>query len=157
VYWLVIVKNGSKLHEAKPGDTYPTGLPLPIGRSSGAGVMMMSGGAGSQTVTAQAVPVSNLARSLAGSLGRPVLDKTGLTGSYDFTLTYSPDPSQLQGLAGGAPSGSTPNGQPLPSALDPEAPSLFAAVQEQLGLKLEPGKSPVEIIVIDHIEKPAGN
>ncbi len=83
-------------------------------------------------------------------MGRPVIDKTGLgdTAKYDFTLTYAPDPSQLQGLAGGAP-----NSQPA----DPEAPSLFTAVQEQLGLKLESGKGPVEIIVLDHIERPSGN
>jgi uncharacterized protein (TIGR03435 family) len=157
VYWLAIAKNGPKLHEAKPGDTYPNGVPIPVGRSSGAGLMMMSGGAGSQTVTGQAVPISNLARSLSGSLGRPVLDKTGLTGAYDFTLTYEPDPSQLQGLAGGAPSAASLNGQPplLPDA--PGAASLLTAVQEQLGLKLESGKGPVEIIVIDRIERAVGN
>jgi uncharacterized protein (TIGR03435 family) len=147
VYWLVIAKNGPKLHEAKPGDTYANGLPVPAGRS-GTGLMMLSGGVGTQTVTAQAVPIGNLARTLTTSVDRPVLDKTALTGLYDFTLTYAPDPSQLQGLSGGAP-GAQPS--------DPESPSIFTAVQEQLGLRLESGKGPVEIIVIDHIERPSGN
>jgi uncharacterized protein (TIGR03435 family) len=147
VYWLTIAKNGPKLHEAKPGDTYANGIPVPAGRS-GAGVMIMSGGVGTQTVTAQAVTIGNLLRTLANAIGRPVLDKTALTGLYDFTLTYAPDPSQLQGLYGGAP-----GAQPA----DPESPSIFTAVQEQLGLKLDSGKGPVEIIVIDHVERPSGN
>ncbi|HEY4840209.1 MAG TPA: M56 and DUF3738 domain-containing protein [Candidatus Acidoferrales bacterium] len=147
VYWLTIAKNGPKIHEAKPGDTYANGIPVPAGRG-GAGIMMMNGGPGTQTVTAQAVPIGNLLRTLATAVGRPVLDKTSLTGLYDFTLTYAPDPSQLQGLSGGAP-----GAQPA----DPESPSVFTAVQEQLGLKLDSGKGPVEIIVIDHIERPSGN
>lgn len=147
VYWLTIAKNGPKFHEAKPGDDYANGIPVPTGRS-GAGLMTLGGGDGTQTVTAQAVPIANLERSLAVFVGRPVLDKTALTGLYDFTLTYTPDPGQLQGLAGGAP-GSQPS--------DPESPTLFTAVQEQLGLKLESGKGPVEIIVFDHIERPSGN
>jgi bla regulator protein blaR1 len=147
VYWLTIAKNGPKIHEAKPGDTYANGIPVPAGRG-GAGVMMMNGGVGTLTVTAQAVPIGNLLRTLATAVGRPVLDKTALTGLYDFTLTYASDPSQLQGLSGGAP-GSQPS--------DTESPSVFTTVQEQLGLKLDAGKGPVEIIVIDHIERPSGN
>jgi len=68
-----------------------------------------------------------------------VLDKTGLTGAYEFTLRYTPD-NAPQPPSGGA-----------------DAPSLSTALQEQLGLKLEPGKGPVEIIVIDHVERPSGN
>jgi uncharacterized protein (TIGR03435 family) len=147
VYWLSIAKNGPKIHEAKPGDTYPNGIPA-VGGRGGTGVMMMSGGIGTLTVTAQAVPIGNLLRTLATAVGRPVLDKTTLTGLYDFTLTYAPDPGQLQGLSGGAP-GSQPS--------DPESPSVFTAVQEQLGLKLDSGKGPVEIFVVDHLERPSGN
>jgi len=156
VYWLASAKNGYKLHEAKPGDTYANGIPVPAGRS-GVGMMMLNGGDRTQTLTAQAVPIANLERSLAVSLGRPVLDKTALAGLYDFTLTYALDPGQLQGLSGGAPSTPTPNGQPPLSAPDPAAPNILAAVQEQLGLKLESGKGPVEIIVIDRVERPSGN
>jgi uncharacterized protein (TIGR03435 family) len=148
VYTLVIAKNGSKLHEAKPGDTYPNGIKLPNG-AAGTDVMIMRGGpGGSFTITAQAVPLSHVLPQLALNAGRPTLDKTGLTGKYDFTLTYSLD----QNASAGAP-----KGQPALAPADPSAPSIFTAIQEQLGLKLEAGKGPVEVIVIDHVEKPSGN
>jgi len=135
VYTLVIAKNGSKLHEAKPGDTYPNGIKLATG-PGGAGVMMMRGGpGGSFTITAQGVPLSSFIPQLSGN-----------SGIYDFTLTYSLDQNA---------SASPPNGQPPPT--DATAPSIFTAIQEQLGLKLEPGKGPVEVIVIDRAEKPSGN
>jgi uncharacterized protein (TIGR03435 family) len=140
VYMLVIGKSGSKLHEAKPGDTYPNGIKLANG-PGGAGVMTMMGGPGGTfIVTAQGVPLSSFIPQLSGNSGRPVLNKTGLTGIYDFTLTYALD----QNASAGATSDST-------------GPSIFTAIQEQLGLKLEPGKGPVEVIVIDHAEKPSGN
>ncbi len=72
-------------------------------------------------------------------LGRPVVDKTGLTGLYNITLTWTPDVAS----PGGA----------LPPGVDPMGPSLFTAVQEQLGLKLESGKGPVEVIVVDSAVK----
>ncbi len=140
VYMLVVGKSGSKLHEAKPGDTYPNGIKLSNG-PGGAGVMMMRGGPGGTfIVTAQGVPLSSFIPQLSGNSGRPVLDKTGLTGIYDFTLTYALD----QNASASATSDST-------------GPSIFTAIQEQLGLKLEPGKGPVEVIVIDRAEKPSGN
>jgi bla regulator protein blaR1 len=150
IYTLIIAKNGSKLHEAKPGDTYPNGIKLQNG-APGAGVWtMMSLAGGSNLITAQAIALSSLLPSLAYPLGRPIVDKTGLTGKYDFTLTYSLDQNP-------SPSASAPNGQPALASADPTAPSLFTALQEQLGLKLESGKGPIEIIVIDHIERPSGN
>jgi uncharacterized protein (TIGR03435 family) len=140
VYMLVVGKSGSKLHEAKPGDTYPNGIKLSNG-PGGAGVMMMRGGPGGTfIITAQAVPLSSFITQLSGNSGRRVLDKTGLTGKYDFELTYALD----QNASAGA-------------SAEPSAPSIFTAIQEQLGLKLEPGKGPVEVIVIDHAEKPSGN
>lgn len=66
--------------------------------------------------------------------GRPVVDMTGLKGAYDMTLDWSPE-----------------------AAPNPEKPSLFTAVTEQLGLRLEAQKAPVEILVIDHAEKPSEN
>jgi uncharacterized protein (TIGR03435 family) len=140
VYMLVVGKNGPKLHEAKPGDTYPNGINLSNG-PGGAGVMLMrSGPGGTFIVTAQGVPLSSFLPQLSYNSGRPVLDKTGLTGKYDFELTYALD----QNASAGAASDST-------------GPSIFTAIQEQLGLKLESGKAPVEIIVIDHAERPSGN
>jgi uncharacterized protein (TIGR03435 family) len=75
-----------------------------------------------------------LASYLGNRLGRIVVDQTGLTGSYDFTLEWAPD-----------------------DAPDSPAPSLVTALREQLGLRLEPQKAPVEILVIDSIARPSGN
>jgi uncharacterized protein (TIGR03435 family) len=137
IYTLVIAKGGPKLKEAKPGDT------------PGAG--SMRGSVLSGEVTAHAVPIARLAHDLTQMLGHPVLDKTELKGVYDFKLQFTPD-DRLQ-----PPSGLAPNQRlPVPPA-DSNAPSLFDALPEQLGLKLESGKGPVEVIVIDHVERPSGN
>jgi uncharacterized protein (TIGR03435 family) len=81
-------------------------------------------------------------------LDRPIVDETGILGRYDFTLDWSPDDTQFGGAAG----------RMSPSAENPStAPSLYTAVQEQLGLKLEATKAPVEVMVIDRIEKPSEN
>jgi uncharacterized protein (TIGR03435 family) len=90
------------------------------------------------------IRMPELARALAMSLGRPVTDKTALTGAYDVQIEFAPDPS----LAG------------LPrfhSPADPAGPTIFSALQEQLGLRLESGKGPVEVFVIDHVERPSVN
>jgi uncharacterized protein (TIGR03435 family) len=81
------------------------------------------------------------------------VDKTGLTGNYDFTLQWTPDESQGPMFKGA--DGAPPGGNPAPP--ESSGPSLFTAIQEQLGLKLESQKGPVEIIVIDHVEKPSQN
>jgi uncharacterized protein (TIGR03435 family) len=145
VYSLVIAKGGFKLQESKPDETDPQGRTgMHISGSSGA-------------MRGQLVSMASLAQFLYGRLGRTVLDKTGLTGKYDFMLKWTPDQNQMQ-PAGGfqATSGGAPGGQPALVA-DAGAPDLFTAVQEQLGLKLESGKGPVEVIVIDHVERPSGN
>jgi len=131
VYTLVIAKSGSKLHEAKPGDTYANGMKIVETGAVGAGQLYSGGG----RLDGQAVGTARLVRALSREVGRPVLDKTGLTGIYDMTLRWADD--------------DTPK--------DPNLASLFTAIQEQLGLKLESAKGPVEIIVIDHIERPSGN
>jgi len=89
---------------------------------------------------------------LSGQLGRPVLDQTGLKGKYDYRLEYMEDQTQGSMLKG-------PEGAAGPDSAPPESsmPSIFTAIQEQLGLKLESTKGPVDIIVIDHIEKPSEN
>jgi uncharacterized protein (TIGR03435 family) len=84
------------------------------------------------------LPVASLAQAFSGPAGRMVVERTGLTGSWDFELTYA-----IEGRGGAdAP------------PVDPNAPSLFTAIQEQLGLKLEPTKGPVDVLVIDSIDKP---
>jgi uncharacterized protein (TIGR03435 family) len=93
-----------------------------------------------------------LARQLTPRAGRTVQDRTGLKGSYDLTLMWWVSPASSGSSAGGS------DDQSLPSASDPAGgPDLFAAIQQQLGLKLESGRGPVEIIVIDHVERPSGN
>jgi uncharacterized protein (TIGR03435 family) len=103
---------------------------------------------------------SDLARMLAGQLGRPVVDETGLKRKYDFTLDFTPDPGR--GMPGGMPrpmpppggGGMAGGGMGGPAGDNQDAaPTLIVAVQEQLGLKLESKKGPVDILVIDHAEK----
>jgi uncharacterized protein (TIGR03435 family) len=143
VYFLVIAKSGSRLQHAKPNDTYANGV-KGLGGVMGPG-MSTSSTPFSSSITAQGIPISTLLPSLARPLGRPVLDKTGLSGNFDFTLKFAtsrPGPED------------TLNGRPWP---DSDLPFLFEAIQQQLGLKLESGKGPVEVIVIDHVERPSGN
>jgi uncharacterized protein (TIGR03435 family) len=89
------------------------------------------------------VSMSDLARNLAGPADRLVVDKTGLTGSWDFDLTYALD-QPLPNIPG----------LPLPP---PDAVPLFTALQEQLGLKLEPQRAPVDVLVVVSIERPTDN
>lgn len=160
VYALIIAKNGPKLKESKPGDTYEKAFPYAdkFADSVKAGTIFGVGGGASQgrmaTMTQYCFAVSTfaLARQLTFWTGRTVQDKTGLKGSYDFTLKwwFSPAPSGSSAAAS--------NDQSVPAASDPAGgPDLFAAIQQQLGLKLESGKGPVEIVVIDHVERPSGN
>jgi uncharacterized protein (TIGR03435 family) len=132
-YALVLAKGGSKLQPSQPGND-ANGHPK---RST----MNVHDG----LLTAQGVPLDPLIHFLSDRVGRPVEDKTGLTGLYDFTL-------QL-----GDQGHDSPSSGPDPSSSDPTAPSIFTAVQEQLGLKLEAEKGPVQVLVIDHMEQPAAN
>src|SRR5262249_16784356 len=91
---------------------------------------------------------------LTQSVGRPVIDRTRLTSWYVVTLKWPPEPGSIQPAPFGLPPGALPGANPLPPPADPEAANLFTAVQEQLGLKLESGRGPVEVLVIDRIEKP---
>lgn len=94
-------------------------------------------------------PFSVFVQMLSQSTGRPVIDKTGLVGPYDVTLKYMPEPGMT-----GMPAGALPPGAPALN-IDPDAPNLFTAVQEQLGLRLESARGPVDVTVIDRLEKPA--
>jgi uncharacterized protein (TIGR03435 family) len=92
------------------------------------------------TVTAGTQPIPLLASVLSRIVQRIVVDRTNLKGNYDLTIVFAPDQS-LQGSA------DTP-------VADSNAPSIFTALEEQLGLKLEPTRGPVDVLVIDHVEKP---
>jgi uncharacterized protein (TIGR03435 family) len=78
-------------------------------------------------------------------LDKPVVDQTGLKGRYDFNLKWAPDDSQFGGHV------------PPPSDAADAPPSLFVAVQEQIGLKIESTKAMVDVMVVDHVEKPSAN
>ena len=89
--------------------------------------------------------LAGLAFYFSTMLSRIVVDRTGIAGAYNFTLQWRPDPGEL------CPSCN------LPLTVNEQLPDLFTALREQLGLKLEPMKEPVEILVIDHVEKPTEN
>lgn len=130
IYALVVAKNGAKLRALeKPQNATDTRLHGEKGR-----------------LIAEKVTMGLLAQEvLSNVLGRPVIDKTGLAGYYDFKLEWAPD----EGVRG--PDGKREIGG------DPIGPSLFTAIQEQLGLKLESAKGPVEVLVVDQAEKPDAN
>lgn len=138
VYFLVVAKSGLKMKETAPD------APGGTSRSGGNGVL--------QTMEGQGIPVSSIAVMASGTVGRIIIDKTGLTGRYDFKISWSRNDSAAQPAASPAADAAA-----VPVAADPTGPSIFTALQEQLGLKLESGKGPVEIIVIEHVERPSGN
>lgn len=135
VYALVVGKSGSKLQPAKQGNQ--------VGIRMGRGQM-----------TAEGAQIQMLVPTLANILGRPVIDKTGLTENFDFKLEWTPDPGQGNGFGSFGP---VPPGLDAQPPSDPNGPSIFTALQEQLGLRLESEKGPVEMIVIDRVEKPSEN
>jgi uncharacterized protein (TIGR03435 family) len=97
--------------------------------------------------------IASLANALVPYVGRTVLDQTGLSGNFEFELEYAPTADQIpERLAGTDLSALLKN-----AGIDPNGASLFTAMQEQLGLKLTAIKTPVEIFVIDHAEKPSEN
>lgn len=99
------------------------------------------------SIAAGGITMARLAEILSGAVGRTVADRTGLAGNFEFDLTFTPD-QMPQGPAGPLPPGVT-----LPN-IDPNGPSIFTALQEQLGLKLDSIRAPVEVTVIDRIERP---
>lgn len=153
VYALVVAKDGPKLHEAKDVEINQQDAPpdapktaAPVGDKAPRGTMRMGRG----QLSAQAVRLSMLANLLSSEVGRSVIDKTGLTGVYDIELKWTPDQSQGQMFKGA----DTGDSAPPP---DTSGPTIFTALQEQLGLKLESQKGPVEMFVIERVEKPTEN
>ena len=153
VYALVLARPGSgpgpglrrstvdcaEMGRARRGQPPPQGPPpIPPSGTVPCGIMGSPG-----MIRFGGFPIAQLTTMLGGQTGRMVVDRTGLTGNWEFELHYAPE------QRGGPP----PPGVD-PPAVDPNAPSLFTALQEQLGLKLESTKNPVEVTVIDAIEKP---
>lgn len=187
VYTLVPAKGGPRLQPADPNDNSDSAMPPAAGEppdhplpsadtnsnvasgkpgnggkpGDGGGRMMPPKGAMIMQVSPQGmamrgrdVKTDQLVQSIERVLGATVIDKTGLTGKYDYTLTFAPEMGA--GPMGGLPPGPPPSGdhEASPPA---QGPSLFTALQEQLGLKLVSSKEPVDVIVIDQIEKPSPN
>ena len=119
-YDLVVSKGGSKLKQPDPAERGGSQF-----------------GAGNGVVKWTNSPLTNLKFALSQEVGRPVMDKTGLTGKYDFTLEFAP-----------ANRAATDDGS---------RPSIFTALEEQLGLKLVPSKERVDVLVVDAIEQPAAD
>ena len=101
------------------------------------------------SIDAEGKTLAQFGKLLNLVLGRPVIDKTGLTGRFDIHLEFARDESAPKLLA-------FPN-EPASPPSDPGKPTIFTAIQEQLGLKLTPSTGPVEFLVIDHIERPSEN
>jgi uncharacterized protein (TIGR03435 family) len=138
VYFLTVAKSGSKLKASQCIRREPN-KPVPPDQPRSAFCGYMGFNRGSLEGTTQ---MQNLADFLAGTLRRKVLDMTGLAGYFDVHLKWSPDLSTPGDTSAPAPDG---------------APSIFTAVEEQLGLKLESGKAPIDVLVIDHIDHASGN
>jgi uncharacterized protein (TIGR03435 family) len=126
VYQLVVAKGGPKLKESV----------------SKSGFLKF---AGRGQIEGTAINMTGLANYLQTLLGLAVVDKTGLAANYDFNLSWTPDEAQ-----GGKPGAQAIGG----NAGDDTGPSVFTALQEQLGLRLESGKEPIQMLVIDRVEKP---
>lgn len=135
-YMLTVAKGGPKMTRS---DVRALG-----GRGGPEGVMMRPG-----MINAQGMSMPDFAHVLRRILGRPVIDQTGLGGSWNLNLKWTPDESQFGGMMRG----------PMPAS-DESAdapPPLYTALQEQLGLKLESGKAQVPVLVFDSVEKPSAN
>jgi len=141
VYELLIARSGSKMKLSEdqslppflqPGDSKPRGL-IAVRRGS---------------LEGQGVRLASFVQILSQQLARTVIDKTDLNGLYDIKLQWTPDLDQ--GAASRVPD------TPLP-VTDAPFPSIFTAIQEQLGLRLESAKGPVEVLVIDSVQKPSEN
>jgi uncharacterized protein (TIGR03435 family) len=153
---LVVAKGGPKLKEVPAPDPQatpgPPAGPITPGRSPGPApgqsFMMMNGSTGLATLASNAVPIANLVNQLSQMTGQQVVDQTGLKGTYEYTLQFAPQraPEDLPG----------PPERPE-SAADDNTASIFTALQEQLGLKLDSTKGPIETITVDHIEEPSEN
>jgi len=174
MYALVVGKSGIRMKEAEidPNAPPPGSGPGPGGPGPGPeggiridrdGKPQFAPGAGrggqmmimtnNGHLAAKAMNLTGLVNFLARQVDRPVVDETGLKGSYDFELDFVPE--RMQGMVAHMPppSGGGEGGAPSTNNSENNGVSIFTAVQAQLGLKLEAKKGPVELIVVDHVEK----
>jgi uncharacterized protein (TIGR03435 family) len=160
VYALTVAKSGFKLHPLKEDgcvaidlNRLPTpapGQPMP----NFCGNISMRMGGQSVTMDGHGMSVKDFSARLSTMVDRKVIDKSGVTGLFDFHLEFAPDEATTMFRGGRGGGGDA--GNPAPAA-EVAGPSIFDALQEQMGLKLLPDKGPVESLVIDHAEKPSEN
>jgi uncharacterized protein (TIGR03435 family) len=146
IYELTVAKGGPKIKlndDQSPFQMPERGAPPPPLQPGTMPRFSMRTGRGS--MEAVAMEIRDVAQMFSNLLGRTVVDKTGLKGLYDVKMTWTPDQA-LQG----------PPGADAPP-IDPSGPSIFTAIQEQLGLKLDSAKGPVEVIVVDSVQRPSEN
>ena len=146
VYALIAAKGGPKLQKFKEGScTKAPPPPAPGQKLCGFPSSEIKGP--NLTVEVHGMTLEEFSKMILNILDRPVVDKTGITGLFDFHLEFSPDET-------------TPgfhSDTPADGPTDRRGPSIFTAVQEQLGLKLESAKGSREFLVIDHVERPSEN
>jgi uncharacterized protein (TIGR03435 family) len=128
VYALIAAKNGPRIQAETDGA--PKGPTTRVSRTA----------TGDTEITVSGIPLTRFANLLSDQVGRTVFDKTGLDGNFTFKLTFAPDAVQQAGAGAGT-----------------DGPSIFTALQQQLGLKLDPQKGPVEVVAIDDAQKASEN
>jgi uncharacterized protein (TIGR03435 family) len=151
VYAVTVAKDGPKLKESTPGSCTPLDLSHPPQdrQAVPCGFPMMRGDGKTITVETKGATIAEFAGRALAQLDRPLVDKTGLTGRYDIHLEYS-RASAVSMLLNGADAGTA-----LPP--DPGGESIFSAMQSQLGLRLVSEKAPIDVIVVDSVERPSEN
>jgi uncharacterized protein (TIGR03435 family) len=149
VYELVIAKGGPRIEPVKAGNCVtvdPNGPLPPLGSKICGGFtrgMMTNAPEQKDRIQGFGIPMLELVEFLSDEVGRTVLDKTGLTGLFDVQLEFVP----AKTLASSLPA----------APVTFSGPSIFTALQEQLGLRLEPAKGPMEFLIVDHVERPTAN
>jgi uncharacterized protein (TIGR03435 family) len=162
VYVLTVIKSGSKLPSPKPGGCVNAGPDVPVSPAdTPCGNVNVSMSPTGLNLHGGNVPMPELIRLLSSMVGRPVLDRTGITTNFDLRLQFTVDDT-LAGYMGqwGTVQGHSESlmAAAAAGAADPRAaPNILGALQEQLGLKLEGGKGPAEVMVIDQVGKPGAN
>jgi uncharacterized protein (TIGR03435 family) len=147
VYTLNAARGGPKLHSFTEGSCKPWPTPPPPQLTKEYCTRMIYG-LGKPAVEAQGATLDEFSKLLRAVLDRPVIDKTGITGRFDIRVEFSRAGTELEAIQLKGPSTPSDTGGP---------PSIFVAIQEQLGLRLESGRGPVDTLVIDHIERPTEN
>lgn len=159
IYALVVAKGGPKLKAAENSAPDGTAAPgnSPAGGPPRNAMMMQMDGAGAH-LKAPSATLANLAEMISRFSERPVIDMTGIQGQYDFDLVFAPETIRAMPGGGRGPMPPPGAGEHAPPETPAEpAPSIYESVQ-RYGLKLEPRKAPMEVLIIDHIEKtPAEN